>query len=602
MKNHITYLLLLVSLIGCSAEVSKDTYKPPAEVSAADSINVKNLAAEHFIIGSIADLKGQYAEAILEYQEALRLDPQPGIYYALGKDYFKLNKLSQALGHSKKSVELEPNNTEYNTLLAKIFTAARQNDSALVVYEKIISIDSSNINAYYNLGMLYEKDRPMQALGVYRKLLEITGPEWSVLVKIADLNERMGNVEETIQTFEELLELNPSSLDLQKILIESYIKAAKYDKALSMLNIALTLFPSDINLIEYKANIFVQKGNWREAAKEYFKILENEKVPFESKIRIGAAFLSESAKDSTLLPVAKNIIEKIDRDTTDWQVKVYLGEIAIKENNDSLAIQFLTEASKLAAWNSQIWVRLGVLLFENGKYKAASEEMQKAVKNFPDEYLINMVLGLSLSQQNAHTKAKPYLQKAVNLNPNDVNALSAFGFTLNQLKEDDEALYYLNKAISIDPNSVQVLGMMGMIYDSKKMWKECDASYEKALRLDSTDATLLNNYAYSLAERGIELERALKMSQLAVDAEPENSSFLDTIGWIYFKLGELERAKTYIDQAVKRENNNATLLDHLGDVIFKLGDKARAVEIWKEAFELDSTKHEIQKKIETGEL
>jgi tetratricopeptide (TPR) repeat protein len=112
----------------------------------------------------------------------------------------------------------------------------------------------------------------------------------------------------------------------------------------------------------------------------------------------------------------------------------------------------------------------------------------------------------------------------------------------------------------------------------------------------------MNNFAYSLAERGIRLQDALTMSKKAIEAEPKNSSYLDTIGWIYFRLGDYKKAKKNIEEAVKLESKNATLLDHLGDVHFKLGEKSKAFDLWKNAFELDSTKIEIKMKIEKGEL
>ena len=111
---------------------------------------------------------------------------------------------------------------------------------------------------------------------------------------------------------------------------------------------------------------------------------------------------------------------------------------------------------------------------------------------------------------------------------------------------------------------------------------------------------ILNNFAYSLAERGIELDRALKMVQKAVDEEPENSSYLDTIGWVYYQKGEYDKALKYIEKAIEFDQNNATLLDHLGDVYYKMGNSTKAVELWKEALSIDSSNTDIQTKIEKG--
>ena len=196
--------------------------------------------------------------------------------------------------------------------------------------------------------------------------------------------------------------------------------------------------------------------------------------------------------------------------------------------------------------------------------------------------------------------AKKYLQKAVLLNPNDVNSLSVFGFTLSQLNEENEALKYINKALSIDPDNVQLLGMAGMIYDNKEMWAECDSVYQKAIEIDSTNVVVLNNFAYSLAERGIRLDEALEMVSYSLKQEPENSSYLDTIGWVYFKMGEYQKAVPYIEKAFSMDKQNSEVIEHLGDVKFKLEFKEEAIKLWEEALELDQNNKLLKEKIERG--
>ena len=602
MRNYFNIVLIIIVLVGCSAQRSITSDENEKIVVTDNSADLKKKALEYFIDGSIAELNNKVAEAVLEYQEALRLDPQAGIHFALGRNYLLLNKLRSALDHAKSAVEKDPENSEYRFLLAMVYTAAHQIDSATVAYERLISIDSTNFQAYYNLAFLYEKDKPIRALSIYKKMLDLIGPQWNVLVKIADLNERMGNVDETIKSVEGLLKLNPSNLDLQKILIESYLKSQKFEKAVNLIEEAMVLFPDDENLIEYRASAYIQSGKWKEGADEYTKLIEKENIPFDSKLRIGIAFFTQSRKDTALLNIAKEIFEKIDKDSLDYQVKIYLGEIAIQQNDDSTAIENFRIASKLAEWNPEVWMRLGGLLFDSQRFSEAAEEMKKAIVNFPDDFVLNIYLGLSLSQENKHLEALPYLKKSVELNASDFTALSAYGFSLNQIGDNDEALIYLNKALNLDQDNISLLGIVGLIYDGKEMWAKSDSIYEKALQVDSNEISILNNYAYSLSERGIRLEEALEMVEKSVEADPENSSYLDTIGWVYYKLENYEMAKNYIEKALELNPQSATLSDHLGDIYFKLGVGNKALELWKQAYELDSSRDEIKDKIEKGIL
>ena len=173
---------------------------------------------------------------------------------------------------------------------------------------------------------------------------------------------------------------------------------------------------------------------------------------------------------------------------------------------------------------------------------------------------------------------------------------------MERAEEMKKSVKYLSKALKISPDNVNLLGTLGLIYDGLEDWKACDSTYEKALSLDSTNALVNNNYAYSLSERGIRLDDALKMAEIAIKAEPLNSSYLDTIGWVYFKLGKYEKAKEYIEKAIKVGGESSVMLEHLGDIIYMLGNKVQAKKMWEKSLSLDSTNSKLKLKIEKGEI
>ena len=228
--------------------------------------------------------------------------------------------------------------------------------------------------------------------------------------------------------------------------------------------------------------------------------------------------------------------------------------------------------------------------------------MKEAIVSFPEDFTVNLILGLSLSQENNNIEAKKYLKKAVDLNSSDLNALSAYAFTLNQLKDYENAVKYLNKALTIKPDDVNLLGTLGLIYDNKGEHILSDSVYEAALKIDSSNALINNNYAYALSERGIQLDRALKMVNIALDADPKNSSYLDTKGWVLFKLGKYKEAKEFIEKAIDAGGESAVMLEHLGDIVYKIGEQDYARKLWKKALKLDVTNGELKQKIEKGEI
>lgn len=588
---------------GCSSnqEITQTKIETRSEIDQTDK-DYKKKAMDHFINGSIAEAKGDYAAAVLEFQDALNLDPSAGVYYALGKNYYNLNKLSLAIQNSRKAVELNPNQKEYYVLLSDVYSTARQFDSAAVTLEKAIQLDSADVELFYKLARLYESSKPLKAIETYEKVIAIIGPDWNVLIRVAELYEKLGNLDSAVLSIEKLISLDPANVSLQKILIDLYQKSNKPANALEVVNDIIELTPDDLDARERKAQILISQDKWDLAADEYNYILKQKNVPLEIKVRIGASYFNRSLKDSSLTKITKEFFQTIDKDTLDWQVKMFLGAVAINEKRDSAAIEYFKAATDLARWNVDAWIRLGGLYFDNKKYEEAVKVMDEAIELFPDDFTINLILGLSLAQLDKHLDAKPYLKKSVELNPNDLNSLSAYAYTLSQLKENDLAINYLKQALAIKPDDVNLLGTLGLIYDAMKMWTECDSVYERALQIDSQNALVNNNYAYSLSERGERLKDALRMAEIAIAVDPNNTSYLDTIGWVYFKLGNYREAKVNLEKAIEIGGERAVMLEHLGDVMFKLGDTQKAKALWQKAYDLDNTNVTLKSKIDKGEI
>lgn len=594
--------ILLPIIIACGGSDSVVKPKTTSITSSISESQRKKKALDHFVNGTVFEAQNNYNAAVSEFEKALQYDTTAGIYYSLSKNYFLTNKLIQSLNSIKKAVELDSTKLEYYDLMVDVYSAARNHDSALTVLEKAMVLEPNNVNLYYKLARLYEISKPLEAISVYEKLIELVGPDWNLLVRIAELYEKTGNTDLALDAINRLLEIDPSNNQIKILLIDLNQRAGKYDEAIQITNDLLEITPHDILVREKKALALIAKEDWGAASKEFNFIIEDDSVNLDAKINIAASYYEKSMSDSSLLPIAKNLFERIDKDTLNWQVKMYLGAIAFSEGKDSLAIENFKFVTENANWNVQAWIRLGGLLYDNRKYDEASKIMYEAVESFPQDFAVNFILGLSLTQLNNQEQGEVYLKKAVDLNPSDLNALSAYSYTLSQLKKNEEAIIFIKRALQIDPNDVNLIGTLGLIYNSIQMYAESDSTYERGLELDPQNALINNNYSYALAVRGEQLERALEMVKISIAADSLNSSYLDTIGWVYFKIEEYGLAKKYLEKAIEVGGESVVMLDHLGDIEFKLGNIVRAKELWKKAVELEPSRTEIQIKIEKGEL
>lgn len=124
-------------------------------------------------------------------------------------------------------------------------------------------------------------------------------------------------------------------------------------------------------------------------------------------------------------------------------------------------------------------------------------------------------------------------------------------------------------------------------------------AYDRALSYFPDDASVLNNYAFLLADRNEQLDRAASMISNAVRQQPENAMFLDTQAWVYFRQGLYRMALSTQESALTAaENPESEYFEHYGDILSKTGETDKAVENWEKSLDLleksETTAHELQ--------
>ena len=113
------------------------------------------------------------------------------------------------------------------------------------------------------------------------------------------------------------------------------------------------------------------------------------------------------------------------------------------------------------------------------------------------------------------------------------------------------------------------------------------AAGTQGYRVDATDANALNSLGYMLAERGERLDEAVQLVQRALKIDPDNPSFLDSLGWAYFQQGRLDQADAPLTQAAAKLQSSSVVQEHLGDLRFKQQRFADAASAWERALSGD---------------
>ena len=142
-------------------------------------------------------------------------------------------------------------------------------------------------------------------------------------------------------------------------------------------------------------------------------------------------------------------------------------------------------------------------------------------------------------------------------------------------------------------------GNIGDQYHELGETKKSYSAYYKALSFDPQNAMVLNNFAYHLSVTGKSLKQALQMAQRATALSQNNATYLDTLAWVYYKMGQYDEAKRYMQQAMSFDTENSSELAlHYGDILDALGSKFLAQTYWRKALERGADAEKIESRIE----
>lgn len=253
------------------------------------------------------------------------------------------------------------------------------------------------------------------------------------------------------------------------------------------------------------------------------------------------------------------------------------------------------------------WLLLGTLLAARRDRDLAIEAFRSAVSADPNQPASYKLLGFALMASQKLDEAVSVWQKLAKITPEDSDAEANLGTALNLLKRYDEAASALESAVKLSPSKVSLRLSLGSVYLSAGDSDKARAAFQEAIKLDPS-TTVLNDVAYALADKNLDLNTAKEYSERAIQQEEQASAkiqssvvnasdvertlklanFWDTLGWIYFRLNELEQAENYLKPAWS-VLQSPDIGEHLGRVYEKLHQKQLALHTYQLAWAAGSS-------------
>lgn len=557
MKKNLTYILFLVVILvqGCTSgtKLAVSDHETQKQIS--------QKARDFYLQGLYLQGENHYSDALVQFHRALIFDTTSAtIYNSLAESYIHLNLMSKALAPLKKSLKLAPDNPTTLNLLGESYFRLQQDSLAVPIYEKIVKLTPYDTDARNFLSFLYEKNKqPLKKARLLENTLDMVGYSEHQLRQIADLYTQSRDYKSAIRVLNKILSHDSTDGGLYFYMGQLLEAQQKPDSAIIAYQKANRLIPGQKEYFIKLTNMYRSNRRFQDIVKLYRPLIKKDPSNAIATLAIAEAFYFMNALDSTrgvLAPLIK-------KGNAPWGAYDLMGRIALDKKEYPQAIANFKEVIKQDEKNRFGWLFLGFSYSDSGDLANAENTFRQAVKKIP----------------------------------RDGSLWSWLGVVLQRGKKYKEAIMPYQQALALDPKNLNALSSLPVVYESLKMYALSDSSYQMALRQLPTSALILNNYAYSLAERDVRLDKAREMSERALKMEPNNGSYLDTMGWILYKLGDFKNAEDYLLRAIKTRDSSSIVFEHLGDAYLKLGNPTQAMLFWTKAIELDPKNKELKDKI-----
>ena len=516
---------------------------------------------------------GDHEQAVLLFTNVLSTQPgEPAVLAALAESYIALGQPAEALFYAAEAVEHGRNEPSYYTTLAELQAELNQPDAAISTYSALLSLSPRDAEALAALGLLQEQSGQFEeALATYVQLISAAGETIALRLRMEALHARLGNTEEALRMLELAADASRNEPMIQFRLGMAYGDTGRTSDAIHILERYLTLEPANVEGTLMLADLLEDRGEYERAITLRNGLTDGSST--EEQLR-RAALLYERAKDDPeAAEEARQILGSLaDDEDAPTDVLLMLGDLAFHARDFALAADVLGRAIQQDPRNQEAWEQAAASRLYVKNAEGAVELAEEGLILFPGNVALYRVAAYGYARLDRPRKGIAKLAEALAI--------------LN-----DE---YPDKI----RDRTRLLSLRGLLHDKLGEDRLADEAFEAALALDAENALVLNNYAYILSEREERLNDALDMALRANELNEDNPYFLDTLGWVYFKLGRLAEAAEAIEQAIAADDAFALLYDHLGDVYDAQGRTADARDAWARSLELDSENEALQTKLE----
>lgn len=518
---------------------------------------------------------GKFDAAFDAFTHCMDIDSTAApVLYELSNFYVQLERPDRAVEMLKRAVANSTNNFTYKMALASVTREVGMYGEASEEYEELVRDNPDKPELNYYLADTYAQQGEIEkAIEALNALEESMGMSEAISMQKYKLYASIEQKEKAFGELEKLATKFPHEARYQIIIGDLYLQKNDTVNASKYYTKAYGIDPSNPYYIVSMANYYEHVGDKDAAEKQIRNALVNAKLDVEIKVGILSRYIMQLQRTQKGIESANSLFEiLLEQHPNQPELNLmYASLLKEQDKIDDAKFQFRL-VTEMDPEKVEAWQQLLLLELRNENIQEAIRICLKCQELFPAAPEFYFYLGIAYYQEKEYQKALDTYQAGLKV---------------------------------IDPKNTPVIsdfyGQIGDLYYQMKQMDKAYAAYDEALKYNEKNAPVLNNYSYFLTINGGDLAKAERMSAQCIKLQPDNTTYLDTYAWVFFKQGNYTLAKMYIERAINMDTEkSAEVVEHYGDILYKMGDKEKAMEQWKKAKEMKSESTTLDRKIQEG--
>jgi tetratricopeptide (TPR) repeat protein len=571
----------------------------------------------HFSLAKMYHLREDFPRAVAEFEKALDAHPaSASIRTEMAKTLLQMGEVTRAVQRCTEATELAPDDVEAHYLLGRIYYRTRSQphmrERALERFERVLEIDPNHLDALHDAAELsLEDQRYERAAELFRRLRGLNPGFIGAYYSEARARLELNDPERAVESLEQGLDVRDDIPEYLLLLADLYRRDGELEEAVRVYRRGLAHGPEP-RLNEGLARTLVALGRGEEAIPVLEKVVAMQ--PQEPQLRLDLARAYRQARN--LDRAAEVLGELSEQDPENVQIGFELASVLTLMGDRGRASSkfeaLLASSNPIAERHRRVFLtNLALLREQEGRYEEAAEMLRRVLADDPDDLDAKLRLFSIYLETSRRDEALALSAEMIDEYDENPYVLVARGRALAAMDRLDEAAELLRAGIrdSADPEllylahsqlyvtreefetaraviedgladfpeSERLRFQLGAIFERQKDYSAAEGEFQQLLNSNPDFADVLNYLGYMLAERGVRLEEALGYIQRAVELDPYNGAYLDSLGWVYFKQDNLEKAEIHLKEAARLQSLDPVILEHLGDLYVRKGkpDEAR---------------------------